>query len=51
MAHFPNSTRRFIYNSKIAIIKGGKLVTSGTTEDVRGNTSLEQVFLELEGTV
>ena len=36
---------------KIAIIKGGKLVTSGTTEDVRGNTSLEQVFLELEGTV
>lgn len=37
--------------NKIAIIKGGKLVTSGTTEDVRGNTSLEQVFLELEGTV
>lgn len=36
---------------KIAIIKGGKLVTSGTTEEVRGNTSLEQVFLELEGTV
>lgn len=36
---------------KIAIIKGGKLVTSGTTEEVRGNASLEQVFLELEGTV
>lgn len=36
---------------KIAIIKGGKLVTSGTTEEVRGITSLEQVFLELEGTV
>ena len=36
---------------KIAIIKGGKLVTSGTTKEVRGNASLEQVFLELEGTV
>ena len=34
---------------KVAIIKGGKLVTSGTMEDVRGQTSLEQVFLELEG--
>ena len=32
---------------KIAIIKGGKLIASGTTESVRGNTSLEQVFLEL----
>lgn len=36
---------------KIAIIKGGKLVTCGTTEEVRGNTSLEQVFLDLEGSV
>ena len=36
---------------KIAIIKGGKLVTSGTTEEVRGNAYLEQVFLDLEGTV
>lgn len=34
---------------KVAIIKGGKLVTSGTMEEVRGQTSLEQVFLELEG--
>ena len=34
---------------KVAIIKGGKLVTSGAMEDVRGDTSLEQVFLELEG--
>ena len=33
---------------KIAIIKGGKLVVSGTMEEVRGQASLEQVFLELE---
>ena len=33
---------------KIAIIKGGKLVTCGRTEDVRGDASLEEVFLELE---
>lgn len=33
---------------KIAIIKGGKLVTSGTMDEVRGQASLEQVFLELE---
>lgn len=31
----------------IAIIRGGKLVTSGKTEDIVGNTSLEEVFLEL----
>lgn len=34
---------------KVAIIKGGKLITSGTMEDVKGDTSLEHVFLELEG--
>ena len=34
---------------RVAIIKGGKLVTSGSMEDVRGNASLEEVFLELEG--
>ena len=34
---------------KVAIIKGGRLVTSGTMEEVRGDASLEQVFLELEG--
>lgn len=34
---------------KIAIIKGGKLVRSGTMEEVKGDTSLEDVFLELEG--
>lgn len=32
---------------KIAIIKGGKLVVSGTTSDVKGNSSLEDVFMEL----
>lgn len=34
---------------KVAIIKGGKLITSGTMEEVKGQTSLEQVFLDLEG--
>ncbi len=33
---------------KIAIIKQGKLVRSGTMEEVRGDDSLEEVFLELE---
>lgn len=33
---------------KVAIIKGGKLITSGTMEEVKGDTSLEAVFLELE---
>ena len=33
---------------KVAIIKNGKLVAAGPMEEVRGNTSLEQVFLELE---
>ena len=36
---------------KVAIIKGGRLVTSGTMEEVKGQASLEQVFLELEGGV
>ena len=34
---------------KVAIIKGGKLVRSGTMEGVKGDDSLEEVFLELEG--
>ena len=34
---------------KIAIIKDGKLIVSGDMENVKGNTSLESVFLELEG--
>lgn len=33
---------------KIAIIKGGKLIRSGSTEEVKGDSSLEDVFLELE---
>ncbi len=33
---------------KVAIIKSGKLIRSGTMEEVKGDTSLESVFLELE---
>ena len=33
----------------LAIIKDGKLVRCGTMEEVKGDTSLETVFLELEG--
>ena len=34
---------------KVAIIKDGKLIRSGTMEEVKGDDSLEEVFLELEG--
>ncbi|MGN0562621.1 MAG: ABC transporter ATP-binding protein [Candidatus Fimenecus sp.] len=34
---------------KVAIIKGGKLIKSGTMDEVKGDASLENVFLELEG--
>ena len=34
---------------KVAIIQGGKLIRSGTMEEVKGDDSLEDVFLELEG--
>lgn len=34
---------------KVAIIKNGQLIRSGTMEDVKGDESLESVFLELEG--
>ena len=34
---------------KVAIIKGGRLIKSGTMEEVKGDASLESVFLELEG--
>ncbi len=34
---------------RIAVIKGGKLIRSGTMEEVTGDESLETVFLELEG--
>lgn len=32
---------------KVAIIKGGKLIRCGTMEEVKGDESLEEVFLEL----
>lgn len=32
---------------KIAIIKGGKLIKAGTMDEVKGDTSLENTFLEL----
>ena len=32
---------------KVAVIKGGKLIASGTMEEVKGDNSLEEVFLEL----
>ena len=34
---------------KVAIIKGGKLIRAGAMDEVKGDTSLENVFLELEG--
>lgn len=34
---------------KVAVIKEGKLIKSGTMEEVKGDDSLESVFLELEG--
>ena len=33
---------------KVAIIKGGKLIRAGSMDEVRGDSSLESVFLELE---
>lgn len=36
---------------KVAIIKGGKLIRCGTMEEVKGDDSLEAVFLELEAEV
>ena len=34
---------------KVAIIKSGRLIRFGTMEEVKGDDSLEEVFLELEG--
>ena len=34
---------------KVAIIKNGRLVVAGAMDEVRGDASLEEVFLELEG--
>lgn len=33
---------------KVAIIKNGRLLVSGNMDDVRGDASLEEIFLELE---
>ena len=33
---------------KVAIIKNGRLIKSGTMEEVKGDSSLENVFLDLE---
>ena len=33
---------------KVAIIKDGKIVATGTMEEVKGDKSLEDVFLDLE---
>ena len=34
---------------KVAVIKEGKLIKSGTMDEVKGDTSLESAFLEMEG--
>ena len=33
---------------KVAILRAGKLIRSGTMDEVKGDDSLEEVFLELE---
>ena len=34
---------------KVAILRAGKLIRSGTMDEVKGDDSLEEVFMELEG--
>ena len=34
---------------KVAILRAGKLIRAGTMDEVKGDDSLEEVFLELEG--
>lgn len=34
---------------RVAIIKNGKIIKTGTMKEIKGDESLEQVFLELEG--
>ena len=34
---------------KVAILRAGKLIRSGTMDEVKGDDSLEEVFLDLEG--
>ena len=35
--------------AKVALIKEGKLIKTGSMKDIKGDKSLEKVFLELEG--
>lgn len=35
--------------SRVAIIKGGKLIKSGSMKEIKGDKSLEKVFMDLEG--
>ena len=35
--------------SRVAIIKSGKLIKSGSMKEIKGDKSLEKVFMELEG--
>ena len=35
--------------SKVAIIKNGKIIKTGSMKEIKGDKSLEKVFLELEG--
>ena len=35
--------------NKVAIIKNGKLVKAGSMKEIKGDKSLEKVFMELEG--
>ena len=42
-------SRELLEGSPAIVIKNGKLIRSGTMEEVKGDESLEDVFLELEG--
>ena len=35
--------------SRVAIIKNGQIVKSGSMKEIKGDKSLENVFMELEG--
>ena len=35
--------------SKVAIIKNGEIIKTGSMKEIKGDKSLEKVFLELEG--
>ena len=53
MAHFCSTNCIFVAEKlcdRVAIIRAGRLVRAGSMDEVRGDDSLEEVFLELEGT-